>query len=241
MMARRRWTRPAARWRWRTFTGVLASIVVSSTAACAGGPGASRAPVPEGSAVSRYLLALRHIERDEFDAAARELAELAETCESGLWGRDAVLVLASLELNPRNTGGSPSSAARLAARYLQIPSAPSTAVAETLYLLAVDLGGKPVADPLAESPGAVGTALAFENCDVPREPVLVREIPHHPGLPTTRMTLVRASAERDSLAAVVDSLALRAAELEAELDRIRRLLAPASVRGRGGSPSPRRP
>lgn len=184
---------------------------------------------------------MSHIQRDDFDAAARELAELAETCESGLWGRDAVLVLASLELDPRNPSGSPSSAARLAARYLQIPGTPSVAVAETLYLLAVDLGGEPVADPLSQSPGAVGTALAFENCDVPREPVLVREIPRHPGPPTTRTTLVRASAQRDSLATVVDSLALRAAELEAELDRIRRLLAPDSVRGGGGAPPPRRP
>jgi hypothetical protein len=258
MRARRRWTRPAARWRWRTFAGVLASIVVWSTAACAGGPGASQAPVPEVpseastpagevsevsemSAMSRYLLGLSHIRRHEFDEGARELAELAERCESGFWGRDAVLVLASLELDPRNVDGSPSSAARLAARYLQIPGAPAAAVAETLYLLAVDLGGEPVSDPLAQSPEAAGTSFAFDDCDLPREPVLVRELPLHPDSPSTRTTLLQAAAQRDALAAVVDSLALRTAELEAEIDRIRRLLAPDTVRGGGGAPLPRRP
>jgi hypothetical protein len=114
-------------------------------------------------------------------------------------------------------------------------------VAETLYLLAVDLGGEPVSDPLAQSPEAEGTSFAFEDCDVPREPVLVRKLPLHPGSPSARTTLLQAVAERDSLAAVADSLALRASELEAEIDRILRLLAPDTVRGGGGAPPPRRP
>jgi hypothetical protein len=240
--------RAAARARRLAFTGVLASIVVA-TATCGGAPGpspaapppegssASRAPAPEASGESRFRLAVRHIESDELEAAARELAELAERCESGPWGRNAILMLAALELNPHNASGSPSAGARLAARYLQVPgaSAGSLAVAETLYLLAVDLGAEPVADPFENATDAVETALAFEDCDAIRETVVAREIPRHPGPATTRGALVRASAQRDSLAAVADSLTARAAELEAELDRIRRLLVPDSI-GRGGHP-----
>jgi hypothetical protein len=240
---------PAMGARRPVLAGSLVLGAMALTAACTWIPVGAVGPGGENPSEARFHLAMSAVQRDDYGAATRELRELAGECESGAWGRNAVLALASLELSPRNPDGSPGAAARLAARYLQIRTAPagSVAVAETLYLLALDLGASPVTDPLASSGGAEGTEIAFENCDRETEASVIRELPSHPGPSTTWATLRAARAQRDaltaaadSLAVLADSLALRTVELEAEIERIRRLLLPDTVRV-GESSLPRRP
>jgi hypothetical protein len=184
---------------------------------------------------ARFHLAVSTAERGDFQGASRQLKALASRCESGAWGREAVLVLASLELSPGNPEGSPDGAATLLGRYLQSPTAlaGSVALAETLYLLALELGAAPLEDPLAPSPATEVLAPAWEGCPSPAEPVVIRSLPEHPG-PTTLAETLQAGVARqealenraDSLNALVETLRARNATLEAELERIRRLLLP---------------
>lgn len=156
-----------------------------------------------------------------FEEATVDLKELASRCENGSRGREAVLVWATVELDPRNDRGSAETAARLAARYLQFPGLEPTQVSagEALYLLALDRGAPRVRAPL-DFPGV---APRFGRCGGSNpEPALLRELPEHPGTPTwlalrnTRRALLSARARADSL--------------EAELERIRKVL------GQGSSP-----
>lgn len=196
---------------------------------------------PLEEAETNFLRAQEALLRGDVAEAEPTLRQLASRCESGTWGRDALLLLMAAELSPANPAGSSDEAARLAARYLQLPGAsgPSLSLAETFYLLALDLGARPVADPSERPPGAVRVALSFQDCDRPVEAMRLRELPSHPGPATTSDRLRRTAAERDSLSAVVDSLTVRIGELETELDRIRRLLAPDTLQIRPGPSGPR--
>lgn len=155
----------------------------------------------------------------DFRMATAGLRERASRCESGERGREAILVWAAIELDARNAEGSPETAARLAAHYLQLPDAEPAGIslAESIYLLALDRGARPVENLRAfpELP------RRFTQCgDARLEPALLRELPAHPGTPAWRA--LRSAREQ------VDSLS-------AELDRIRKLL------GQGGDPPEERP
>ena len=144
----------------------------------------------------------------DFQAAVAALRDRAASCQNGERGRQAVLLWTALELDPRNTRGSPRTAAGLAARYLQLPDARPAGVstAEALYLLALDRGASPVEDPWSFRQ----VAPRFSHCDEPSpEPRVLRQLPEHPGTPSWR-ALRRSRAQADSL--------------ESELERIRRLL-----------------
>lgn len=155
---------------------------------------------------SRLHTAAVALGSERFDEAYRDLRFLAERCESGEAGSEAVLLLASQELNPRNPDRSPQAAAQLAARYLQISSASPTSlrVAESLYLLALDLGANPVESPFASipasDPGAAddragrdpdpeeaesaaswSVASGFRDCDVLARPRVERPPPRLAG------------------------------------------------------------
>lgn len=144
----------------------------------------------------------------DFKAATLELKSLAARCENGERGREAVLLWTTLELDVRNPRGSAQTAAKLAARYLQLPDAEPAGIsaAESLYLLALDRGARPVTDPWAF--GQV--APRFSRCGEPSpEPNVLRRLPEHPGTPSWR-ALRWSRAQADSL--------------ESELERIRKLL-----------------
>ena len=122
------------------------------------------------------------MEDGDFQAATVQLRQQAAACRNGDRGREAVLVRAMLELDLRNAGGSPDTAARLAARYLQLPDATPVGIsaAESLYLLALDRGASSVQDPWVYQ----GVAPRFSRCGAPSpEPGLLRELPEHPGTP----------------------------------------------------------
>lgn len=144
----------------------------------------------------------------DFETATAVLKARAARCENGERGREAVLQWTAIELDLRNSRGSPTTAANLAARYLQLPDADPAGVsaAESLYLLALDRGATPVKDPWAF--GLV--APRFSRCSDPSpEHRLMRELPQHPGTPSWR-ALRWSRAQTDSL--------------ETELERIRKLL-----------------
>lgn len=112
-----------------------------------------------GGRLTRGSVAL---EQGRFGQAYRDFRALARRCESGTEGREAVLLLATLELDPRNPARLAPAGAQLAARYLQTPSLSVTSlrVAESLYLLALDLGAAPVEDPFAPIPIIPGLTAA---------------------------------------------------------------------------------
>ena len=168
--------------------------------------------------------------------------ELASTCEAGEEGREAILLLATAELDPRNPARFPPGAAYLAARYLQVPSLGVTAraAAESVYLLALDLGAPPVEDPYAPIPANPALAMddrsrieetragdgsaqswsaaaRFRNCSSPASgEEVVRDLPTLSG-PSLHTTLEIVLDQRDIARSRVDSLS-------AELERIRGLL-----------------
>lgn len=78
----------------------------------------------------------------DFEAAREKLAEARERCGNTLLGRQALLLLGALELDPRNPQRSPDQAAEHTARYLRLSETyPWTRpLAESLYLLALELG-----------------------------------------------------------------------------------------------------
>lgn len=155
------------------------------------------------------------LEGGDFRAAAAGLRKQAARCESGERGREAVLVWAMLELDLRNPAGSPDTAARLTARYLQLPDAKPAGIsaAESLYLLALDRGASTVEDPWAFS----AVAPRYGRCGHPSpEPVLVRELPAHPGTPSMR--------EINEVHKALHLSRKQADSLRTELERIRKLL-----------------
>ena len=208
---------------------------------------------------TRFRAAAAALESGRFEPAARTLRELASRCESGTRGRDAVLLLAAVEVDPRNPRPSPAAGAQLAARYLQIPGGdPSTAtLAETLYLLALDLGATPVDDPFSSVPAAPASdaedegetanggevrfwrvAERFEGCGEGGRRSAGVTLPEHPGMPLWQ-AVESAYQERDSLAArsaagaeEAARLRVRVDSLQAELERVRSLL----QQGPGGRP-----
>lgn len=187
------------------------------------------------------------LDRGNFESAEVTFREVASSCRAGESGRRALLLLSTLALDDRNPWQDPDRAARLAAAYLRLPevSAVEVSLARTLYVLALDRGAgalSPDSLGLDHDPATAGLARRFSNCDGGGVVERIRVLPTHPG-PRTVDRLEIARAERDSLRLRADSLArsLRASraritELEAELERIRKLL-----KGGGELPDARSP
>lgn len=173
-------------------------------------------------------LALR---RGEFDRAGEALAEVRRTCGEARLGRQALLLIAALEMDPRNPSGDPDRAAALAGHWLTRPETfPWTRpVAETLYMQALRAGGGPYAEPAAAPAGVrellemVRTADgAGKTCDALEWKVLSGG-----GLPELDRRRPGGSAGgtgrlRDDNARLREKVA----RLEAELERIRETLRP---------------
>ncbi|HKJ03155.1 MAG TPA: hypothetical protein VJ997_11890 [Longimicrobiales bacterium] len=223
--------------------GVLVALALSLTACASLGGRMFPASEPD----TRYTRAVLALDRRDYPAAREDLAWLVGRCEAGPTGRRALLLFASAELDVRNASGSAGEAARLARAYLGVssPDDPDAPIARTLYLLAMDLVGAPGYVPhqvdVAEA-GAVSVADRFDACDGTGRPQAAVVVPEPLGTTTgARIAGLRAELEArtDSLSQARAGLAAQAEkiqELEAEIERIRKLL-----RGGGGStPSPRR-
>lgn len=201
---------------------MLAVLVLSGCASA----GASR--TAGAGRLDAGALALR---RGEFDRAGEALAEVRRTCGETRLGRQALLLIAALEMDPRNPSGDPGRAAALAGHWLTRPETfPWTrSIAETLYLQALRAGGAPYTVP-GTAPAGVRELLemvhpadgAGETCDALEWEVLAAG-----GLPELDRNPPRGSTGgagrlRD------DNTRLRekVARLEAELERIRETLRP---------------
>jgi hypothetical protein len=175
----------------------------------------STPPNRDPEAAERLSWGLEALAERDYDAAYEDLSWVLARQPRTEDGRRATLVLAAAELDPRNPRRRPDVGADLTARYLADPLARPwiVPIAETVYLLARELGAPP----------PTGTAAQ----DAPD-----RELPVLPG-PSIAEELQRASTERDSLAGrvtelegLVAALELRLAERDQEIARIRRALRP---------------
>lgn len=173
---------------------------------------ASTPPNRDPEAAERLSRGLRALAERDYDAAHQDLSRVMAREPRTEDGRRATLVLAAAELDPRNPGRRPDVGADLTARYLADPLAPpwTVPVAETVYLLARELGAPPPTGTVSPD----------------------RELPVLPG-PSIAEELQQARAERDSLAGRVTelegrvaALELQLAERDQEIARIRRALRP---------------
>ena len=204
-----------------------------------------RRPVDVGDPAVQSRMAVTALAREDYASARPTLLDLAARCQSGEYGRRAVLLLAASELDTGNEAGSPQTALQLARSYLLLPDAPSEEVvlARALYRLAADLGGHE-AMPGADSP-APGPRVAprFDGCEsspdlmfhplpsTSSETLVDREqalMDREQALVDREQTLVaEVAATTDSLATVRQALSTsreRVTELESELERITQLL-----------------
>ncbi len=166
------------------------------------------------------IVALR---RGEFAEASRELNWVIERHGNDEIGQQALLAVAALEMDPRNPQRRLPLGADLAAGYLQHKNRVdwSQPVAQTLYLLALEMGA--TEERLAQAEA--------EKREAERK-VENGLLPTLPPTSTTVPARLRALAEeRDRLAKKVEALELQVAERdkkldekEKELERIRKTL-----------------
>jgi hypothetical protein len=156
-----------------------------------------------------------------FAAADSAFRESAARCASGSEGRRALLFLALLHQDPRNPGAVPDTAALMAGRVLHLPDAtPEDRLqAEALWVSAVERGADPELRPDLD---AEGWAPRFQHCGVALAPQEDMEV-SYPEVPASG-GIVDLQEERDALAGQNQKLARTVAELQAELERIRKLL-----------------
>lgn len=203
----------ARRSQCRRALGLL--LILSACASRGGG-------LDPGAGLDAGALALRQA---EFEAARERLAAVRLVCGEARLGRQALLLLAALELDPRNPAADPDRAAAFAARYLaRFETFPWTRpVAEQLYLQALRAGGRPTpsVDPLLQE--GVPDGRSPEACDRSEwglvaggDPPVLGALPRTPGPAPARRSAGDESA----------ALRSRIAELEAELERIRATLQP---------------
>ena len=171
--------------------------------------------------------------RADFATARERLAETRRTCGNALLGRQALLLLGALELDPRNPARDPDRSAALTARYLRLPETfPWTRpLAETLYLMALDLGAavpedEGRTDPDGPIPGPrAGSSPACEGGDRQAVQAVTAELPALTGasVPTRMRALERqrATARRE-----MASLQAEIARLQSELQRVRATVRP---------------
>lgn len=128
------------------------------------------------------------LERGNHAGAIAELLQAAGRCPSGAGEREALLTAAALALDPANALRQVDLAASLSARYLATAERADAGrpVAQSLYLLALELGGERVTSAgcgggdsvLAALPhvAAPGAASAAATPDLDRIKILEREL-----------------------------------------------------------------
>jgi len=219
---------------WPRRTRVLLVVLVLSMMGCSVMErwSGSSAPTPYGTGVLRLA-------EGDFTGAERAFRESASRCESGQEGRRALLFLSLLTLDPRNPEAQPDSAALMAARFLFLPSTTpdEDLEAEALYVAALDRGADPGLRP---DPEGQGLAHRFDRCGEPLPPRGERPLPsldNPTSLLLQNLDLQRRAladqnevmrqsraADRRTLADQNEALRLTIEELQAELQRLRRLL-----------------
>lgn len=132
-------------------------------------------------------------------------------------GQRALKALVALDLDPRNPGRRLNVGAQLAARYLRLDElAPwDRPMMETVYLLAIELGGAEERAAQAEADASAAEARARRKGAVPT---------YSGQTVTARISAI--SEERDRLRRRVGQLERELADKESELQRIRKAIKP---------------
>jgi hypothetical protein len=168
---------------------------------------------------------LAQLSGEEVDEGYALLHEIATAYSYDELGQRALLALAAWELDPRNPRRRLWAAADLSALYLGADGVSSwtVPVAETLYLLAQELGAVEERAARAEEQARAAEQRAREA--EARARAAARQPPQFRG--TTVPARVQAAAgERDQLAARVRELEQTVAAQRQELERIRQTLRP---------------
>jgi hypothetical protein len=163
---------------------------------------------PEGH--TRFESGIKALAEGDYAAAHQDLSWVAERFAHEDEGQRAVLVLAAMELDPRNPARRLDAGSDLAGTFLQLPDRDGwiDPLAQTLYLLGLELGAAEERAQRAE-----------------RAVELQRQLPVLPG-PSVTSRIRTVEQERDRLARQVTELEGRLAEMDRELQRIRKTIKP---------------
>lgn len=146
-----------------TGSRIIAGAVVLTLAGCAS---LWRGDEPDGPGPRERLTeAAVLLERGDFRSAYPLLSWVYTRCPTARPGREALLLMAGADLDPRNDARRLDVGASLAAQYLALPGAPEEGrpLAQTLYLLGLELG----AEPPTQVPVAAVDSVLAEECPPP--------------------------------------------------------------------------
>ena len=185
--------------------GVGVTAIALLLAGCA-----TLSSVTSSSAEKRFDAGMRALANGDYTVAHQELSWVAERYANKEEGQRALLILASMEMDPRNPSRRTDVGADLAATFLRLPERDAWVdpVAQTMYLLGLELGA-------AEERAQRAERAAEQQ----------RELPKLPG-PTVSARIKTVEQERDRLQARVTTLEEQIANLQKELDRIRKTIKP---------------
>jgi hypothetical protein len=165
--------------------------------------------VLHSSEEGRFNAGVNALANGDFTKAHAEFSWIAQHYADKSIGQRALLILAAMELDPRNPARRVNVGADLAASFLRLPEREAWVdpVAQTLYLLGLELG----------------TAQQERAAEQREQERKSRDLPKLPG-PTVTAKLESAEKERDDLAKRVAALEQQLAEKERELERIRKTI-----------------
>jgi hypothetical protein len=211
------------------FAACVVAVVLTwgcATAPASDRPAGSTAPRSPTERADRAMTALQ---REAYRPAREDLLALVSDCRSGAYGRRALLLLATAELDTGNPDGSPGEAARLASIYLRLPDADAEdlPLARALYRIGNDLATLPHQGTRA-APAPV-VAPRFDTCDPGASGLVDRPLPTTPSPRAARLASLEerlASREEElttreqELAALEERLAAQADSLTAQADSL---------------------
>lgn len=169
-----------------------------------------KAPL-ESRGEKRFDESLAALARGDYRTAHEGLTWVAQNNPDDEEGRQALLVLAALELDPRNPERRVANGTDVAASYLGLQEKPvwTNPVAQTMYLLGLELGA-------AEE--------RVEKAEREAERAAAR-LPSLPG-PSVSARIRTLDQERERLSKRVEALEKQLQEKEQELERIKKTIRP---------------
>ncbi len=169
-----------------------------------------KAPLESGGE-KRFEEALAALARGDYRSAHEGFSWVAQNDRDDDHGRRALLILAALELDPRNPERRIGSGTDVAASYLTLTERPAwtNPLAQTLYLLGLELGA-------AEE--------RVEKAEREAERAASR-LPSLPG-PSVSARIRTIEQERERLSKRVETLEKQLSDKEQELERIKKMIRP---------------
>ena len=155
----------------------------------------------------RFDQGMRALVNGDYNKAHDHFAWVAEHYGHESSGQRALLVLAAMEMDPRNPSRRTDVGADLVATFLRLPERDSWVdpVAQTLYLQGLELGA------------------AEQRAEKAEREAQQRELPKLPG-PTVGTRIKTVEQDRDRLAKRVAALEAQLADKDKELERIRKTI-----------------